>query len=368
MTVLTQRQLNRATLHRQLLLRRSEMSALEAVEHLVGMQAQAPFPPYFGLWTRLATFRPDDLADRLLDRSAVRIVLMRGTVHLVSAEDCLLLRPLMQPFLTRTVLSNTQHRDELTGLDQDELTAFGRKLLDEQPRTAAQLRPLLAERWPDRSPAALAFAVRNLLPLVQIPPRAIWGRSGQPVYATAETWLDRPLATEPSPGDVLRRYLAAFGPATVADMQTWSGLRGLKEVVREMDLRSFRDENGRELLDLPDAPLPDPDLPSPPRFLPPFDNILLSHQDRSRVMSAEDRKRLFSAKNAVLPGTVLVDGFLHGTWQITRKRDVGTLDVTAYQALSSADEEAIAQEGRRLLAFAEPDAAEHAVQITEAER
>lgn len=361
MPVLSQRQLNRTTLQRQLLLQRSGKSAIEAVEHLVGMQAQAPFPPYFGLWTRLTTFQPDDLAQRLLDRSVVRIVLMRGTVHLVSAEDCLLLRPMVQPFLNRDVRANTQHRAEFTGLDDDELAAVGRKLLDEQPRTAAQLRPLLAERWPERSPAALAYAVRNLLPLVQIPPRAVWGRSGQPVYATAETWLGRPLADSTPVDEVLRRYLAAFGPATVADMQTWSGLRGLKDVVREMDLRGFRDDNGRELLDLPDAELADPELPSPPRFLPPFDNLLLSHHDRSRIMSPEDRKRLFSVKNAVLPGTILVDGFLHGTWQIVRQRNTATLQVTAYRALP--DAEAVAAEGRRLLAFAEPDAVERTVNI-----
>ncbi|MGW1679861.1 winged helix DNA-binding domain-containing protein [Saccharopolyspora sp. NPDC002376] len=365
MPVLTQRQLNRATLHRQLLLHRSEKSPIEVVEHLVGMQAQAPFPPYFGLWTRLTDFQPDDLAQRLLDRSVVRIVLMRGTVHLVSAEDCLQLRPLVQSFLNRNVHSNTEHRGEFAGLDYTELTTFGRKLLDEQPRTAAQLRPLLAERWPDRSPAALAFAVRNLVPLVQIPPRAIWGQSGQPVYATAETWLGRQLAESPPLGEVLRRYLSAFGPASVADMQTWSGLRGLKDVVRELDLRSFRDDNGRELLDLPDAPLPDPELPSPPRFLPPFDNLLLSHQDRSRVMSPEDRKRLFSVKNAVLPGTILVDGFLHGTWQITRKRDTAALHITTYRELPDADAEALVAEGLRLLDFAEPEAAEKTVHITE---
>ncbi|MER5389225.1 winged helix DNA-binding domain-containing protein [Saccharopolyspora sp. NPDC002686] len=367
MPVLTQRQLNRATLQRQLLLHRSEKSPIEAVEHLVGMQAQAPFPPYFGLWSRLIDFQPDDLAQRLLDRSVVRIVLMRGTVHLVSAEDCLHLRPMVQPFLDRNVHANTQHRGEFAGLDLAEVAAAGRELLDEQPRSAAQLRPLLAERWPDRSPAALAFAVRNLLPLVQIPPRAIWGRSGQPVYATAETWLGRPLA-EPSTGEVLLRYLAAFGPASVADMQTWSGLTRLKEVVAGLDLRSFRDENGRELLDLPDAPLPDPDLPSPPRFLAPFDNLLLSHQDRTRVMSPEARKRLFSVKNAVLPGTILVDGFLHGTWQVERQNGTATLTISPYQEMSEEDADALIEEGHRLLAFAEPDSAEKAVHITEASR
>ncbi|WP_190818879.1 winged helix DNA-binding domain-containing protein [Saccharopolyspora pogona] len=364
MTMLGRRELNRATLERQLLLRRSERSAVETIDHLVGMQAQAPFPPYFGLWTRLARFQPDDLAQRLLDRSVVRIVLMRGTVHLVSAADCLRLRPLVQPIMGGAVRTNTQHRAEIAGIDHAEIAALGRELLDEQPRTAAQLGPLLAERWPDRKPASLAFALRNLLPLVQIPPRAVWGRSGQPTYATAETWLGRPLAAEPSLEDVLRRYLAAFGPATVADMQVWSGLRGLKEVVPRLDLRTFRDENGRQLLDLPDAPRPDPDVPSPPRFLAPFDNVLLSHKDRSRVMHEDGRKRLFSMKNAVLPGTILVDGFLHGTWRLARRKHTATLLIEPYRKLPEEDADAVALEGRRLLQFAEPDAADHDVQIT----
>ncbi|MEV5541743.1 winged helix DNA-binding domain-containing protein [Saccharopolyspora shandongensis] len=367
MTVLSLRELNRATLERQLLLRRSERSAVEVIDHLVGMQAQAPFPPYFGLWTRITGFRPDDLAQRLLDRSVVRIVLMRGTVHLVSATDCVLLRPLVQPIMDRSLRTNSQHRDEIADLDHVELAAAARELLDEQPRTAAQLGPLLAERWPGRQPASLAQAVRCLLPLVQVPPRAIWGRSGQPAYATAETWLGRPLATEPAMEDVLRRYLAAFGPATVADMQTWSGLTGLKAVASKLDLRSFRDENGRELLDLPDAPRPDPDVPSPPRFLPPFDNLLLSHKDRTRVMREDDRKRLFAVKNAVLPGTILVDGFLHGTWRIDRQKNSATLLVEPYRKLPEGDADAIEAEGRRLLEFAEPDA-DHDVQIAEVDQ
>jgi hypothetical protein len=364
MTVVSLRGLNRATLERQLLLRRSELSAVAAIEHLVGMQAQAPFPPYFGLWTRLARFEPDDLARRLLDRSVVRIVLMRGTVHLVTAADCLLLRPVVQPIMDRDLRSNTQFSAGIAGLDHDEIAAAGRELLDEQPRTAAQLRPLLAERWPGRDPASLAHAVRDLLPLVQIPPRAVWGRSGQPTYATAETWLGQPLAADPSLDDVLRRYLAAFGPATVADMQTWSGLKGLKEVVSRLDLRSVRDETGRELLDLPDAPLPDPELPAPARFLPPFDNLLLSHKDRSRVMHQDDRKRLFNTKNGVFPGTILVDGFLRGTWQLTRERDTATLRIDPYRKLSGKAADEVAQEGDRLLRFAEPDAAGHDVRIT----
>ncbi|GAA2783803.1 winged helix DNA-binding domain-containing protein [Saccharopolyspora taberi] len=358
--VLDSQQLNRATLHRQLLLERSALPVLDAVAHLVGMQAQAPLPPYYGLWTRLDGFRPADLADRLLDRSAVRIVLMRSTVHLVTAEDCLRLRPLVQPPIDRDLI-----RNHPIGVDHREIAAYGRKLLDEKPRTLGQLRPLLAERWPDEDPACLGYAVRSLLPLVQIPPRAVWGRSGQPTYATAETWLGRQLDPVPSLEDMIRRYLRAFGPATVADVQTWSGLIRLREVVRGMELRTFRDEHGRELFDVPDGPLPDPETPAPPRFLPPFDNVLLSHADRTRIMTERHRKRLFEVKNGQLPGTFLVDGFLRGTWEITREGDTAVLAVVPFQRMARRDVAAVAEEGRALLAFAEESATEHDVRFGE---
>src|SRR5919202_38429 len=272
--VLTLRELNRATLERQMLLRRWKLSAAETIEHLVGMQAQAPNPPYVGLWTRLAGFHPNELARLITERHAVRIALMRNTVHLVSACDCLKLRPLLQPILDRGVYANRTHRAGIEGVDIEALIAAGRALLEERPRTAKELGELLKERWPERDAASLARTIRHLVPLVQVPPRGVWGKSGQATHTTVEAWLGRPLDPDPSLEEMVVRYLGAFGPATVKDVQTWSGLTRLGEVTDRLrsHLRAFRDEQGKELFDLPDAPRPDPDTPAPPRFLPQFDN------------------------------------------------------------------------------------------------
>ncbi len=350
--VLGPRALNRALLARQGLLRRWRIPAEEAIERLVGMQAQAPNSPYVGLWTRLDSFVPTDLARLILDRRAVRLALMRSTVHLVTARDCLALRPLIQPPLDRDLYGNATRASHLAGLDTVDLLATGRALLDERPRTTSELGRLLQERWPDREAAALAYAMRNLAPLVQLPPRGVWGAGGQTTYATAETWLGRPIDPNPSLEAMVTRYLAAFGPATVADVQKWSGRTGLRETVERLrpDLLVFRDERGRELLDVPDAPRPDAETPVPPRFLPDFDNVLLSHADRTRVIPDEHRPRLASS-NGMVPGTVLVDGFVGGTWKITRKRDTAAMVITPFAPLSDEDRAALAEEGARLLAL-----------------
>ena len=305
MRVATTRALNRALLARQLLLRRAKITPADAVRHLAGMQAQAPFPPYYGLWSRLHGFAPGDLGRLLLDKSVVRIALMRGTVHLVAADDALLLRPLIQPLLDRDLRTNTAHAAALASVDLPKVAAEARAVLAEAPRTPGELGKVLARRWPDCPPGSLAYAARNLLPLVQVPPRAVWGRSGQPTCDTAEDWLGRPLPERPSLDDLVLRYLAAFGPASVPDVQAWSGLTRLHEVVDRLRprLEVFADEHGRELFDLPDAPRPDPDTPAPPRFVAEFDNLLLSHRDRTRVMSDENRKRVFGVRNGVFPGT-----------------------------------------------------------------
>jgi hypothetical protein len=358
--VLDVRALNRATLARQLLTERVARPALDVVEHLVGMQAQAPFPPYFGLWTRIAAFDPTELADALLDRRAVRIVLMRGTVHLVVARDVGLLRPLVQPILDRDLRTNSLHAAGLAGLELDALALAAREALAGGPLTAVELGAALAPRWPERPPAALAYAARGVLPLVQVPPRAVWGRSGRTAYQPADAWLRRELEVSPDPvADpvaMVARYLAAFGPATVADLRTWSGLTGLREVVEGMDLVAFRDERGRELYDLPAAPRPDPDLPVPVRFLPEFDNVLLSHADRTRIISDDFRRRLFAGRNGVFPGTFLVDGFVAGDWRIARSRRNATLTVTSWAPVRERDRAAVMVEGARLLEFAAPDA------------
>src|ERR687890_980058 len=315
--VLGPRELNRATLERQMLLRRRSLSAVEAIEHLVGMQAQAPTPPYVGLWTRLKDFHPDDLACLILERRAVRIALMRNTVHLVGARDGLALRPLMQPVFDRTLYSTRANRAHLEGVDIEALVAAGRTLLEEKPRTAKELGELLQEQWPDRDPTALARAIRHLVPLVQVPLRGVWGKSGPAAHTTAESWLGRPLDPDPSPDEMVVRYLGAFGPTTVADARAWSGLGGLREVFARLrpHLVTFRDEHGRELFDVPDAPLPNPETPAPPRFLPAFDNALLSHADRTRIISEEHRKLL--SRDRLMRG-VLLDGFVCATWKTGR--------------------------------------------------
>ena len=362
--MLGRRALNRALLERQLLLRRAELGVPAAIEHLVGMQAQAPMAPYYGLWTRLTGFTPDDLAGLITGRQAVRIVLMRGTVHLVSARDCLALRPVVAPVLERG-LAHSRHGKQIAGIDTGALAAAGRELVEERPRTTVELGELLARRWPDRDPTALAMAVRSLVPLVQLPPRGIWGAGGKPTVTTAESWLGRPLDPDPSPDAMVLRYLAAFGPATVMDVQAWSGLTRLREVAERLRarLRTFRDEHGRELLDLPEAPRPDPDTPAPARLLPEFDNVLLSHADRSRIISDEHRKRV-NTRNGMVPGSVLVDGFFRGTWKITRRRSVATLFVDRYTRLSKKDTAAVTREAAGLLAFAAPDAEAHEIRFT----
>ena len=358
--------LNRATLERQMLLRRRKPTALEAIEHLVGMQAQAPNPPYVGLWTRLEGFLPDELAHLIEERQAVRVALMRNTVHLVSARDCLKLRPLVQPVIERGLHANRTHRAALEGVDTEALTAAGRELLEEGPHTAKELGELLKERWPDRDGASLARAVRHLLPLVQVPPRGVWGKSGQTTHTTAEAWLGRSLDPAASLEEMIVRYLGAFGPATVKDVQTWSGLTRLREVVERLRprLRSFRDEHGNELFDLPDAPRPEPDTPAPPRFLPEYDNLILSHADRTRVI-ANDYRKAIASKNGMVPATVLVDGFVCGTWKTERIRGKATLMIEPFEHLAKENRDALSEEGERLIRFTGAGAEKFEVRFTE---
>jgi hypothetical protein len=354
-TVLTRRALNRATLARQHLLRRAAMPALEAVEHLVGLQAQTPHSWYYGLWTRLEGFKPQEVVDLLTGRQVVRIALMRSTIHLVSAADCLSLRPLVQPVVERVTMGVFGRR--LAGLDRDELVAAGRELVEEAPRTFGELGRLLGERYPDRDRDALGQAMRAWVPLVQVPPRGLWGRSGPIAHTSAEHWLGRPLDPLPSLQTMTLRYLAAFGPATVMDVQAWSGLTRLREVLDELRprLQTFRDEEGRELFDLPEAPRPDPETPAPPRFLYDYDNVLLSHADRSRVITEAYFEQHFPM-DGPMPSIVLVDGVTSGTWKVTRTRGVATLSIRPFAPFSDQTRAALAAEGAGLLQLAAPGA------------
>lgn len=341
------------------------MSALDAVEHLVGLQAQIPLNPYTALWSRLDGFRPEALAELLVDRGVVRIVVMRATIHLVSADDCLVLRPLTQPVLDGELARHPEYAPALAGVDLDAVLAFARPLLAERPLTGGELRAAMAERFPEHDASALAYACRCRLAFVQVPPRGVWGRTAQVTSTTAESWLGRPLAADPSIDELVLRYLAAFGPATVADVAAWSRLTGLREVVERLRprLAAFRDERGRELLDLPDSPRPDPDTPAPPRFLPEYDNLLLSHADRSRFVSDEQRARLSRVVGPV-HGTVLHDGGVCGVWRLDRdSTGAATLVVNHVSPLTKRAMAALAAEGRRLLRFVAADADTHDVRF-----
>jgi hypothetical protein len=350
--VLGQRALNRALLERQILLRRQEGSAAEAIEHLVGMQAQIPANPYVALWSRLADFRTDDLSQLIAGRGAVRTSLMRTTLHLVTARDCLALRPVLQPVLERGFYSGSPFARNLPGVDIEALLKAGRELLEERPRSTAELGKALHEQWREHDASSLAYAVRYLVPLIQMPPRGIWGASGLPIWTTAEAWLGQPLADDTAPDRVVLRYLAVFGPASVADIRAWSWLTRVSEITERLrpDLVTFRDEAGVELFDLPDAPRPDPDIPAPVRFLPDYDNLLLSHADRTRVMSDASRKR-----GAIGAPTFLVDGFVAGIWRFHQDRQFASLRVEPFETLPGAQRDEVAAEAERLLAFLAAD-------------
>ncbi|MFF9897953.1 winged helix DNA-binding domain-containing protein [Streptomyces longispororuber] len=346
--VLGRRALNRATLARQLLLRRTRMSAQAALTHLVGLQAQNVKPPYVALAARLDGFDPEELSGLMARRAAVRAVTMRSTVHTLTADDLLLLRPLSRPAVEREL---RMFREGLVGVDLERLAAVARAYVEEEPRTPAHIRAELARHWPDADPQSLGIAARARLPLVQVTPRGLWGRSGQVALTTAEHWLGRPLVEEPAPDAVVLRYLAAFGPASVKDMQVWAGVTRLREAFERLrpELRTFRDESGVELFDLPDAPRPDPETPAPPRFLPEFDNLLLSHADRSRVVPAAHKSRTWKGNQAL--STFLVDGFLAGLWRLDEAKDGSVVVVVeAFEELSRELRAAVAEEAVRTAA------------------
>ncbi|MGH2657584.1 MAG: winged helix DNA-binding domain-containing protein [Actinomycetota bacterium] len=361
--VLGRRALNRALLERQLLSRRRRIPAAEAIERLVGMQGQEPLDPYVGLWARLDRFRPERLSRLLTERLAVRMPLMRGTIHLVTAPDGLGLRPVVQPVLERVFSTGSPFGRALKGLDIDEVKAAGRALVEERPRTRGELRRVLAKRWPEHDAAALAQAITYLVPVLQLPPRGLWGSSGRATWTTLESWLGRPLDAGSSVDELVVRYLGAFGPASVADIQAWSGLTRMREVVDRLRprLRTFSDEHGRELFDVPRGPLPDPESSAPPRFLPVYDNVFLGHADRSRIVDEDDRRRAVAAN--VADASVMVDGFIRATWRLVRTGSGAALEVRPMHRLSRREVAEVADEGEALLRFLDPEAGSRGVRL-----
>ncbi|MEO7329606.1 MAG: winged helix DNA-binding domain-containing protein [Minicystis sp.] len=361
--VLSLRALGRATLARQLLLERAPLSIPAAVARLVGLQAQLPGAPYVGLWSRVAAFTRPDLARLIDERALVRATLLRATLHLATAEDYLAFRPVLQPVLSKALTGLPKER--LIGFDLSSFATHARRFLLAGPRTFEALRDELARHHPDLDVRAMGYAVRMRVPLVQVPGKGAWGFAPEPDFALADQWLGKAVGASLDPRDLVLRYLAAFGPATPADAQNWSGLGSLRETFAALrdELVTFTNEEGRELFDLPGAPRPAEDTPAPPRFLPEFDNLMLGHAERARVVPPAFKSQIYLSALRVR-ATFLLDGMVKGAWKVTRTKKSATLEIEPFVALKKKEKDAVAEEGEELLAFLEEGATTRALQFT----
>lgn len=336
-----------------MLLQREKISALGAVERLVAMQAQLARPPYVGLWTRVPGFKREDLTTLFISRRAVRGTHLRGTLHVMSAKDYMRLRSAIQPALTAGMLAIL--RDRMNGFDIASVAAAAREFFGKGPTGFDPVRAHLIKKFPKGDERAMGYAARLHIPLVQVPDEGRWGYASTSDFTLAEKWLGAKVAADESPDELLLRYLAAFGPASASDAQTWCGLGKLRDAFERLrpKLTTFRDERGRELFDLPKAPRPDEDTEAPLRFLPEFDNILLGHDDRTRIVAEAHRKQVY------LPGlriaaTLLVDGFVAGTWTVESKKSVATIVIQPFSKLGKATRDEAEKEGTALAKFLVP--------------
>lgn len=357
-TMLSLRQLNRATLDRQMLLERSTLPWGDAVSRLVGLQAQQAMAPFVGLWSRVEGFRREALAEALQERQIVKATFLRATLHLCLESDYRNFRSTLQSMLSAASESINEGRAQ--GLDPEPLVEAARSFLAGGPRTFAEISKMLVELMPGVDPGAMRYAVRTHLPLVQVPTESEWSFPGNPRFIPADSWLTEAVGEGDRLKELLLRYLAAFGPASVSDFQTWSSVP-LKERIDEFraELKEYRDGR-RELFDLPEAVIADADTPAPVRYLPEYDNLLLSHQRRTRVIADEHRSRVY------LPGlrvrsTFLIDGFVAGAWKAEAKRSLATLVLEPFVPLSGAERLELEEEGGRLLRFVHPGASTHSV-------
>lgn len=340
-----------------MLLARERTTATNAIERLVAMQAQLARPPFVGLWTRVHDFRRAELVDALHGRAVVRVTGVRATLHLMSASDYIALRPAFQAGLERSMAAILRQRlaaaPDIDAIEADARTFFGRA-----PATFDALRDHFSRKYPRADERAMAYAIRTRLPLVQVPTAATWAYPAAADFALADHWLSRKVPRKDASAHTLvLRYLAAFGPATPADAQVWSGLGGLRAVFEELrpQLVTFRDARKRELFDLPDAPRPGEDAAAPVRFVPEFDNLVLSHDDRTRVVADAHRPRV-TLKNLQVRATFLLDGMVGGTWKTERKRDTAVLVIEPFGAVPKRTRAALEEEGDALLAFVDEDA------------
>jgi hypothetical protein len=335
--VLTLRELNRALLERQLLLKRRRFGVQDAVERLCALQAQYAPSPYIALWSRLAGFRKEDLTLALERKAVIKSSLFRITLHITSARD--------YPYFAAAWLPATQ---EMTPhVTAKTIAALSRKVhaAAAKPITHEELEALAAEAMGGR------WRTRALAPLVHVPPSGTWGFHGRPQLLTLGAWLGAQLPTRDEGAEhVVKSYLRAFGPATQEDVLRFAGLR-VSDLRRGFDLRlrRFRDERGRVLLDLPRAPLPDGDVAAPVRLLPKWDSSLLAYAppERTRILPEKFRPTVIKKNGDVLP-TVLVDGFVSATWSIDKKRGV---EIQPLRRLSRAERAEIDDEAEQLREF-----------------
>ena len=288
---------------------------------------------------------------------------MRSTLHLVTAEDYRLFRLALQPALTRAYRGF--NGPLVAGLDLDPLIDVARERMAAGPVSNAELRELVAAREPERNPTALMYGLRSHLPMIQEPTGGRWGHGGASAYALAE---ERLVPREEALPHLVRRYLAAFGPASVADAQAWAGMTGLRGTFESLrpELCTFRDEKGVDLFDLPDAPRPPANTPAPVRFVPEYDNLVLGHADRARVLPHAGRKRVLLSAGRVR-ATVLVDGLVAATWRTERAGKTARLLVEPFGPVDAAAWAEVEAEGERLVGFLEPEAASFEVRIAAAE-
>lgn len=355
MTVLNDRALNRATLARQLLLTRAPLSVLNATEQLLALQAQIPRPPHIALWSRLAAFERADLIAPLQARSLVRATSMRGTLHIMRAKDFVAFRGALQPSLTAG-MQTIVGKGPIPPMP--ELLTAARRVLGTRGLPFSDIRDALVKTFPTGHDRLMGYAVRMQIPIVQVPDaEERWGFPSDSDFAMAEPWLGTKIGEGDGPGAFVLRYLAAYGPSSVADIQTWTGFKAVAEIIKPLraKLMTFTDARRRELFDLPKAVRPDEDTTAPVRFLPEYDSMILAHADRSRLIDERYRKALVT-KNLIVPATFLVDGRVAGTWKIERKRKAATLNLVPFATIPKAAKAAIEQEGEALLRFVESDA------------
>ena len=362
--ILNLQELNRATLARQMLLKREPLPVLAAVERLIGMQAQLAVSPFVGLWTRLRDFSREDLARPIEQRKIVKATLMRATLHLCTADDYVQFRTTLQPMLSG--VGDTIVKQRGGKFDSKKLLAEARRYIGEKPRTFAEISDWVVKLMPAHDVGALRYTVRTNIPLVQTPIATGWSYPAKPEFTLAESWIGRPIAREDHLPELVKRYLAAFGPASVTDAQTWLGTK-LKETFEKLrpEMRTYRDEGRRELFDLPKLSLPEADAPAPVRFLPEFDNLLLSHSNRTRVVADEVRSKVYLPALRVA-ATVLVDGFVRAVWKVEKSKDAATLLIEPFVKLAKPEHAEIMEEAERLIRFVEVSAKSHRVRIAKA--